>query len=211
MVFTGLRRAGGIALAFAGLAVFLWGSWPARQIKHDIPYSYGKELALPAGWDSLQPPPSLADGIFSLQWPAWMRLGDEGKIRLELSENLPQTDCPDVENSHPFTIVSRLELPGVVVVPGSELSQLIIPCRPIIQGWSLRPTGGQKTRGTIWLHLSAAGLPPGSKPEMAVAAVPLVIPVTSLFGLSGAEARLVGVMAILVGLALNIDLLVRRT
>lgn len=210
MVFTRLRRAGGIVLSITGLVVLLWGSWPARQVTHEITYSYGKELALPVGWDGLQLPPSLKDGIFSLQWPAWIRLGDEGKIRLQLDGKPPKPPCPDGDTDHLFTIVSRLELPGVRIVPGSELSQPIVPCQPMIQGWTIRPSGGHKTWGTIWLHLGASGLPPGSEPEMAVAAVPLVIPVTSLFGLGGAQARLVGVLAILIGLALNIDLLVRR-
>ena len=211
MVFTGLRRAGGIALAFAGLALLLWGIWPARQITHGIPYSYGKELALPSGWEGLQPPPSLADGIFSMQWPAWIRLGDEGKIRLELQDSGSQAFCPEVAGSAAFTLNGRLELPGIALRPGSELTQPIIPCKPLFQAWVVQAGKSRLASGTLWLHLGAVGLPGNTKPELALAAVPLEIPLISLLGLSGAQARLVGVLAILVGLALNIDLLVRRT
>jgi hypothetical protein len=211
MVFTGLRRAGGIALAFAGLAVLLWGSWPARQIIHDVPYSYGKELALPAGWDSLQPPPALADGIFRLQWPAWIRLGEEGKIRLSLEETGSPSPCPAAVNSSTFTLASRLELPGVSHSPGSELYQPIIPCRPVFQAWTIHSTERGNFSGTVWLHLVVIFLHADFDWQFPVAAIPVDIKVISLVGLSGTQARLVGVLVILVGLALNIDLLVRRT
>lgn len=210
MVFTGLRRAGGIALAISGLVVLLWGSWPARQVTHELSYSYGKALNLPAGWGGLQPPPSLANGVFSLQWPAWIRLGDEGKIRLELQDSGSQALCPETISSAAFTLIGRLELPGIPVLPGNELTQSIIPCKPVFQAWVVQAWKSGLASGTLWLYLGAVGLPEDSKQELALAAVPLEISLISLLGLSGAQARLVGVLAILIGPALNIDLLVRR-
>jgi len=210
MVLTGLRRASGIGLALAGLAVLLWGTWPAAQAKQLFPYAYGKELALPAGWDSLQPPPSLANGVFTLHWPTRVRLGDEGVISLEFSGADPQTPCPQAENDPAFILTSRLELPGVPVMPANELSQPIVSCRPAFQAWTVRPDEIGRVFGTAWLHLSVDGMGKEFQPELAIGAVPVDIPVTGLFGLSGGQARLVGVLAILSGLALNIDLLIRR-
>lgn len=205
-----LRRISGIVLAVAGLAVLLWGVWPARQETRTIPYAYGKEFALPAGWDSAQMPPSLVNGAFILRWPSWIRVGDDGKINLSLEETGGQSSCPAADNSSNVSLASRLELPGVFSSPGSELYQPIIPCRPVFQAWTTFPAQAGSFSGTVWLHLAVIWLHADYDPQLPVAAIPLDIDVISLAGLPGAQARLVGVLAILVGLALNIDLIVRR-
>lgn len=209
-----LRRASGIVLVIAGLAVLLWGVWPARQETRTIPYAYGKELTLPNGWDSLQMPPSLVNGAFILQRPAWIRMGDEGKIRLSLEETGSQSPCPALANSQPVlstvSLASRLELPGVSSSPGSQLNQPIIPCRPVFQAWTIYPVKAGSFSGTVWLHLAVNWLHAENEPQLPVATIPLDFDVIGLAGLTGGQARLVGVLAILIGLALNVDLILRR-
>jgi hypothetical protein len=210
MVLTSLRRAGGFILAVAGVGVWLWGIWPARQISQAIPYQWEEGIQLPSGWEEVVAPPALENGIFTLRWPSMIRLGDEGKIRLELAATDSGSPCSEQENSTEFVLKSRLELTGARVAPGDELTQPVVPCQVLFQAWTLRPMTSEPLDGTIWLHLETTVSKNGNSPGRPIAALPVTITPTSLVGLTGSQARLVGILAVLIGLILNIDLLVRR-
>jgi len=211
MTVTRLRRAIGVAMVLIGIALVVWVTWPVRSTSQGMRYSYGENISPPAEWAGVRPPPALANGEITVEYPSRIWLGNGGRVRATLAEVDKPTSC---EGSNPtfdlFHLSGRLELAGVPALPGSELRQAIAPCQPALLVWTIQPIKQGVYSGTLWLRILKPGASDDGDQSFSVAAIPLEVRTENLAGLSAPQARLVGALAILTGLALNIDRVWRR-
>jgi hypothetical protein len=211
MTVSRLRRVSAAALVIIGIAMVLWVSLPAGRVAQEISYVYGQAISPPEEWVDLQIPPALTDGEIKVEYPGWIWLGDSGQIRMTLAERGAPPSCDAGDRpADPFDLSGRLELPGVLALPGSELRQAVVDCRTALLAWTIEPETSGDYSGTLWLRLLHTGNNDDSEQSLSMAAVPLEMSAGSLAGLSAPQARVVGVLAVLIGLALNVDLVLRR-
>ena len=202
------RRCLGIGIVTASLALLLWGLWPVSK-------NVRTELVSPAALPSVKSnqdlkAASLDRYSLTLEWPAVLRIGDTGQIRLQLE---PQENSlgPSAgqEGGVNRLVEVRLELPGFKPIPEGEALTPLHASQPVILQWRLQPQQPGVNQGTLWVHLRS--LPNGSgqmgSPEtrQVLSAQKLQIRATSLLGLTGLQARIAGVIGCVVGILLILE------
>ena len=181
----------------------------------------------PSATAEVVPPPSIpalsapAPAILesrrlTLEYPPKIRTGDSDVIRLTLEVdtlgNLTPTaevqgnlvtgqtvQIPNLYDTHNVIAEARLDLAGPEVRPSEVISEPLLPGQSVTFYWSVRPTDSGTYRGTAWLHLRFIDKVTGEESEKAIAAQPVQIEATSLFGLTGNIARAAGGVGTVVG------------
>jgi hypothetical protein len=192
----------GIAMVLLSLAALAWGFWPVRRTSRQA------TLRVPGGTaqDAHQ---------IRLSWPAWMRLGDSGVIRLVLES---VDNPPDAGSQTNRLVESRLEASGLKAIPAGEILEPLLPGRQAVFYWSVLPEHDGENNVVIWVSMRP---PPGEsdksgsqalQPGQLLTAQKISIRVVDLFGLDGGMVRLLGGIGMVFGFALCLDgfLLLRK-
>lgn len=160
--------------------------------------------------------------LLTLEWPATLRQGDADTVRLSLEVDeegqlTPSAEIeghevkgqpveiPNLYDTHNVIAEARLDLAGMQIVPGPEVSEPLRPGQKVSFYWSVRAEDVGKYRGTLWLHLNFIPRGEGEESRIAVTAQQLEIQVVNLFGLGGTPARLLGGAGALIGSMLGLD------
>lgn len=183
-----------------GLGIFLlgWGLIPAGRRGHQIKLEAAR-LRLSA---SDAAPGLSADATLRLETPASLRAGDSALARLTFS---PAAAASLPENYNLLT-EARLEIPGADLRPASTVRQPLRPAQTLTFFWDIRAPQAGKYSGTAWVYLTFVPLANGTETRLALAAIPLEIPVRTLAGLTGEMSRRLGLLALLLGAALGLPL-----
>jgi hypothetical protein len=145
----------------------------------------------------------------TLDYPSWIRIGDSGVIRLTLEAaslaNVTPisgaggnfTVDPTLSSASPhenYNVIAeaRLDLEGTEVRPSETVSEPLVPGESVAFRWSVRTTQTGTYRGTAWLFLVFVDRSSGAQTRSAVSAQPVKIQATSLLGLGGRAARVLG-------------------
>jgi hypothetical protein len=214
-----LLRALGLALMLIALVVLTWAT---RAVTYRTQTATITQAELhPAGENGLplKNPDQIAGRIF-LEWPEALRLGDAGEVRLSFDPEAAQNAqaAPDglatpdaLAATQPATaeaggevLQSRLELAGIIHTPTGEISQALSLEHPVTFLWNLRAGQPGDFAGTTWLHLQTEQAGAGQEARVVLTAQQLDIPVMTFYGLSGAEARIIGWVGLALGLALGL-------
>jgi hypothetical protein len=205
-----------LTVAFLVLAAILlfWSLLPAGRQSQALPLTV-PQLGQPMPFVSLE-----ARQIH-LEWPATLRLGETGLVRLKLDpDNLgsatsgAQPTFQDIYEAYNLVAEARLELQGADVQPPAAISEPLTPGGAVTFFWHVRPQQAGSYRGTVWLYLRF--IPKGSGEELrqAVSAQEVSLRVVTLFGLAAAPAKLLGAaglgVASLLGWPFFVDMLARR-
>jgi hypothetical protein len=152
----------------------------------------------------------------TLEFPPRIRAGDSDVVRLTLEVdelgNLTPTaeaggnvitgeviEIPNLYESHHVVAEARFDIAGMEIRPTELISE------PLAQGtsatfyWSVRPQDVGSYRGTIWLYLRFVEKSGGAESRKTVSVQIVEIEAVNLLGLSGAFARLAGVVGSVVG------------
>jgi len=176
-----------LVLTLASLGLFVWGVLPVAPRNRTVSIETGREYQI------------------AIRWPARMRLGDTGRVRLMMSTEAQSGDSdePLLEargdgSGQALWIEARLEVIGVDSAPAGELSQPLLPQGQGVFFWSLRPRQAGEFEALIWISLvgpgglASLGENLASEERRLLSAQRLPIEVNSFFGLTGAAARLLG-------------------
>lgn len=211
MTFVRLRRGAGIILLIVSALMLGWGAWP-------VPVETLR-VAIPAA--ELQPeatgqPGSAAStalpGQLTLTWPGDVRTGEVQRVTLNFMPASTATDPGGAGADQPPGVLAeaRLELPGMLHDPPGDMSEALVPNKPVRFEWSLRADRPGDYPGTVWLHLrfqsdSGAGsaLPSGS--IRVVGAPRIQVRARSFLGLAGPWARALGGAGVVIGAVLGLD------
>ena len=160
--------------------------------------------------------------LLTLEWPATLRQGDADTVRLSLEVD-PEgritpsaeieghevkgqpVEIPNLYDTHNVIAEARLDLAGMQIAPGPEVSGPLRPGQKLSFYWSIRAEDVGAYRGTLWLHLNFIPRAGGEESRIAVTAQQLEIQVVNLFGLGGTPARLLGGAGAIIGSMLGLD------
>ena len=188
-LLTGLM---GIFVVLLSIVMLAWGVWPVGRITRQA------TLRMPGG------PAQDAHNI-ELAWPARIRLGDPGVIRLMLESG----DKAGIAGSQTSRLVeSRLDAAGLKAVPAGDILEPLLPGKQAIFYWSVLPEHGGEIEAVIWVSLRSKlgeNDKPGSQPgqlSQLLTAQKISIRTIDLFGMEGRVARLLGGFGLVIGIAL---------
>jgi hypothetical protein len=204
MRLKGLRRAIGLSIICLSIVFLLWSYLPAGTLSSSFP---------------------TANGIVEISYPRFTRVGEVFELRIRLRREIPMsratvaegeptkklqpspTSNPvDVQDESDLSHVSfRLEIPGIQVEPGGEVSQRVDSGKEAVFVWRARGEGAGLYPGELWIHLLSA---PGetTKSERRLLAVPPVeIRVTNLLGMGIYQISIFGIAGFTVGILLCLD------
>jgi hypothetical protein len=195
------RSALGFTILLLSILILLWGIWPRPQQAPGIILSGPWRLILDA--------------------PSLVRVGDTSNIRLTLeeetggqeqsgaatgAESARRVDLEQLENSDsPHILVeARLEMAGMAVAPSGAILQPLPTNIPVDFFWRARPAKAGEYSGTLWLYLQRTAGDGVQTLREPVLARQIEIKSRALFGLTGLQARALGMLGTLFGLSLLI-------
>ena len=139
-----------------------------------------------------------------LTWPAWVRVGDPGVIRLVLESGDETTDASGKTGR---LVQSRLEASGLKVVPTGEILEPLLPGRQAVFYWSVVPEQNGDHEALVWISILSQ-TERGEREQSAgqlLTAQKVPIRAMELFGLNGQLARWLGGIGLVFGFALCLD------
>lgn len=179
-------------IIFVSLTLLLWGFLPSRR------ETVSTSLAIPAGMPALPE----ARTIHFTYSPV-MRLGDSQVVELKLSAD-GGLDGANVYEETNVIVEARLEFEGADARPADLVSATLDEGGAPTFYWEVTPRGVGEARGTVWLYLRFVPKSGGEETRGPVSAQLVAIRSKSMLGRTGSEARLLGVVGGLIGLALLI-------
>ena len=178
--------------------IFLWGIWPWGK-KSRSSLVLVQEASTPP---AVSNDPGQADRQLYLEWPFTVRVGDTGTIRFELEAAGTGlgTDA-DGDTSDRGLVQVRLDLLEVAAAPPGEVSEPLRPGRPAIFQWMVQPEKTGNYQGMLWIY----SRPVTDEGKLAqnrdvLSAQRIAFRSVSLIGLSGPQARTLGVCGAVLGL-----------
>jgi hypothetical protein len=180
------------------LPLLVWGFWPPRRETRVLPL-------LPApGMLSLPEARTIR-----LKFLPVMRAGDSQIVELNLSADGAATDTSLYEEYN-IIVEARLDLPFADVRPADVVSTALEEGGAATFYWDVNPREDGKLRGTVWLYLRLVPKAGGGETRQPVFAQLIGINSKSILGRTGSQARVVGVVGLIVGLALGFPFIRRR-
>ncbi len=215
-----LRLSVAAALMIVSLAALGWGLSPAHSRPRILlltPSDMMPPGLLPAARTSATSEPRQ----LALQYPSWIRVGDSSVIRLTLDAasvasvtplaaaggNLsadPSVASANAYEAYDVIAEARLDLEGMEVRPSAAVREPLLPGDTAEYRWSVRTTEEGMYRGTAWLILVFVDKANGQQRRVAVSAQPVQIRATSLLGLGGGAARVLGGLGTMAAAVLSI-------
>ena len=174
----------------------------------------GTSQPTPAAKPSPAPAPELR--VIELEFPASLRLGESDVLRLALvpsadgytartdfSEHPLETQQVEIPRPPGYSLrgVARLDGPGFEIAPSGEQSHLVPPGETVTWRWSLlaRSPGRQRVAISLLLRWEPEPGTSGSPRESLAFGRSTEIQVSSLLGLSQAQAGFMGFVGLLLG------------
>lgn len=145
----------------------------------------------------------------TLEYPPHIRAGDSDVVRLTLEVNalggiVPTAEIqgnlvtgqtvqiPNLYDTHNVIAEARLDLAGVDIRPGDDISEPLLPGQSVTFYWSVHLAQPGTYRGTVWLFLRFIDKVTQAESRDAISAQTLQISTTDFLGLNGGLARIAG-------------------
>jgi hypothetical protein len=207
----------------------VWGIRPNQTLREEIPFTESElvgnvpgmdaaDLDQKLAWDTLRP----GDWILVIEYPSTIRRGDPGIVTLtfvnadgstqsgdtpvDLSGSRTPVEILDYSDPH-LVMKSRLDLADIPHSPTGELIAPLKPGVPVKFSWKINSREDITATGTIWLYLQMLSTEQSEIISKALSAQELEFKVVSMLGLTGAIARIIGVLGIALGFSLSMDII----
>lgn len=175
------------------LPMLAWGFWPPRRATVTAP------LVLPAGMPSLPEARTIR-----LTFSPTMRAGDSQIVEVNVTSEENATGG-GVYEDYNVIAEARLDLPLADVRPAEIVSTALVEGGGATFYWEVSPREESALRGTVWLYLRFVPKAGGEETRQPVSAQLVEIRSRSLLKRTGAEARVVGTVGFILGLAILIS------
>lgn len=190
-------------MIMVALPFLVWGFWPVSRSS--------RQVNLPSSLFS-QVDRSVSPTTLSVSWPTWMQAGREAEITAQFQTDAAagyQGSEPAAIGGNGWSIEARLEIPDVAVSPAGAVKHSVSSKSILPFSWQIRPVGGGRKQGTIWLHLINAEVTNDqNNSHTLVAAQPVAFQATTFVGINAYLAQVLGVLGLVIGFALSVDILI---
>ncbi|RJP48155.1 MAG: hypothetical protein C4583_14790 [Anaerolineaceae bacterium] len=185
-------------LFFVSIPLLVWGFWPPRRETVTVP------LILPAGMPSLPEARTVR-----LTFSPVMRAGDSQIVEMNL---VAEGEGGETSVYEEYSVIAeaRLDLSLTDVRPADTVSAALVKGGGATFYWEVSPREDGLLRGTVWLYLRFVPKADGEETRQPVSARLLEIRSRSLLKRTGAQARVVGTIGFVLGLAILILVLWSR-
>ncbi len=180
------------------LPLLVWGFWPPRREMVRVP------LVPPAGMPSL-PEARTIRLVFS----PTMRAGDSQIVEVNVTSEGDVTNG-GVYDEYNVIAEARLDLSLADVRPADTVSAALVEGGGATFYWEVNPREEGALRGTVWLYLRFVPKAGGEETRQPVSAQLVEVHSKSLLKRTGAQARVVGIVGFVIGLAILISVLWSR-
>jgi hypothetical protein len=194
-------------LVLLSVMLLAWAILPGKREVATLVLS-PSEMKVPSGGTGLTPA-ILEDRRETLEWPASMRIGDKDTITLAFKVNNGGNPTPDpasevnaegsngqsltnVFATHSVMVEGRLEVAGMQVEPANPISASLLKGQPVSFKWEVSLPRAGSYECTLWLTLHFLPLDGSEASNQPVYARRIRINGTSLLGIGGPAARLLG-------------------
>ncbi len=192
-----------LMILMASLVLLVAGLWKAGQRVSQI--SFPAEVETLA--NGVLP---LPDFSFTLSLPKRIKLGTVEHLQLRLSPGSVNSNSKDeIFSSYSLALESRLDLTGGTFTPQGLITAPITSGQTLVFIWNVQAVKTGDLSGTIWIYLSVMPLEKGSGEELALYALPVEIPVTTVLGLSVDVAIVLSGFGILVSVIISAFILTK--
>ena len=185
-------------LILISLPMLVWGFWPPCRETISAP------LILPAEMPALPEARTIR-----VTFSPVMRAGDSQIVELNLSAEEGVGDG-DVYEMYNVIAEARLEMDLTDVRPAEAVSTALTEGSALTFYWEVSPRGEGELRGTLWVYLRFVPKAGGEETRQPVSAQLVAIRSKSVLGRTGSEARVWGVVGLIVGLGIGILSMRRR-
>ncbi len=203
------RKAYRLITAFTwliALGLLGWAAWPLPVDQSQV-FLRPDFLSLPP---SLRlPPGAVQPRLLVLTWPRVVRLGDAGRITLDVLPDPASPAALTADGGQPNLMVdARLEIPDARLQPPPGLvSQTLLMSQSLHFEWRAAPYRATEINGAVWVYYRFVAPKTGEQEQVLVAVKPVQMQVVSLAGLSAGAARAAGWAGAVFGIILSFPLL----
>jgi hypothetical protein len=207
-----IRHVTGPGLLFCGAILLAWACFPVRQqmIEQTI---LPTEMQLPNNGQPAQA--VLESRRVILEWPDSMRIGDSEEIKLIFEpsgeatiEGNPGIALSNIYDRYNLMAEGRFEVAGVEVEPANPVRESLTAGQSIVYKWKITAEKTGLYPGKVWLSLRFLPLDGKASTQSPIFITSINLKLTSLGGISGPAARLLGELAIILGIMANIDVMI---
>jgi hypothetical protein len=212
----------GILFAFLPISLIIYLNLPASQVQRtiDLPQI---EFPLSEFRVNGQAPSSILheQRQVVITFPEFIRLGDSQKIRMIFTPHsntgtaeapLPSTtsNLPDIFQTNHLVAEARLDLPGFLVSPYTEVSSPIATGQSLVFNWEVKPKEQGIYSGNLWFYVNIVPIDGTEKERATLFAFPIKIKCSPFLGLSTPIIRWSAGGVFLFGIGLIIAPLLKR-
>jgi hypothetical protein len=209
-----IRQIVSFVLILAGLIMLAWASIPyKRQIL--VTTILPAEMQAPEGGQGGGQALLQARQVV-LEWPESMRIGDKAVISLafqpaenQTNDNYHGSDLTDAYASYNLMAEGGFEVAGLRVNPDNPVRESLLAGQMVSLKWTIGAQEAGSFPGDVWLSLRFLPLDGSPASDVPIFVQQVELHASSLLGLGGPQARLLGGMGVIVGLALSTDVMIR--
>ncbi len=208
-----LRPILSIGLLLISVCLLIWATLPSkRQVAvqeispSEMQLKSSGQAAIPSILESQQ---------LSLQWPSSMRIGDVEKITLVFKPELNDSASPDavaefsnVYDSYNLMAEGRFEVAGTRVDPANPTRESMPSGQALKFKWQVIIDKAGSYPGNVWLSLRFLPVDGSQASQQPIFVQEVDIRATSLFGISGPLARLLGGVGIFFSVLVSFDIMI---
>jgi hypothetical protein len=219
-----VRRIAGVPILCVSLAFLLWGLWPSERETRTLliqPSELQPQAAEPDSTGSSVQPAGLESRLIVLEWPGTIRTGDAAVIRLDLNGDSRglvhpasgqghKAQSTSLYDTHNLVAEAFFDLPEVQMAPAGKISEPLRPGHAATFFWNVRPPNAGEYSGMLWLHLRFVPLDGGPESRRPLSAQRIELHSTSLLGMNGRLARMLGGAGMVFGVLLSFGVSIFR-
>lgn len=208
-----LRQILALILILVSISLLVWAILPNR---HQVVKHYVEPTAMQVASTGLAEVPTVLEvRQVRLEWLSSMRIGDQAEISLafepvqgEILAPTPQGKFSDVYERYYLMAESRLEAAGLQVNPAKPVRESLPAGQTVRFRWQVHGESPGIYQGNVWLSLRFLPLDESPASETLIFVGEVDMHATSLLGMGGPQARMLGGVGIIVGLALSYDVII---
>jgi hypothetical protein len=196
-----------------GICLLIWATLTAKR-RVTVQSISPAEMQLPSSGQASQPT-ILETRQVVLEWPSTIRIGDMAVITLvfEPGKNEPSSDKPqdgfsDVYDKYSLMAEGRFEVAGIRVDPANPTRESMPSGQTVKLKWRVNADKAGEFPGNVWLSLRFLPHDGTETSQTPIFARKVDIHTTSLFGISGPLARLMGGVGIFFSVLVSFDIMI---